>query len=259
MTEPMIVELPENLAPALLAQRILALIANQTSPALLDAAALVSSQNYASATGSHIPPARIVVALAGAPGAGKTTMTRGIVENLERAGTSVAVLPLDGFHLANSQLERLGLRAVKGAPHTFDAHGYVATLARVVQATQDVYAPGFHRDIEESYGADVFIPRTAQVILTEGNYLLLDHEPWTRVRELCTQTWYLEPDDELRVDRLVARHIAHGKSPREALDWSLGTDQRNAELIADTRTRADLVVRLGPPTPQGVAEIAAQS
>lgn len=242
-------ELPEDLAPTLLAQRILASLTTSNEPTRLDPLSEIgltrTPDSLADGKDARATAARTIVAIVGPPGAGKTTFATKIVENLERGGVKAAQLPLDGFHLSNAQLGRLGLSAVKGAPDTFDAHGYVEALRRVARGEHDVYVPGFHREIEESYGADVVVPLDATVIITEGNYLLLDREPWTLARELCTETWYLEPDEHTRVDRLVLRHIEHGRSPQDAIDWALGTDQRNADAIAASRGRADLVVRLG--------------
>ena len=116
--------------------------------------------------------------------------------------------------------------------------------AKLVSSTARLYAPAFHREIEEAVAGSIPIPRTVPLIVTEGNYLLLDTHPWTAVRELLDEAWYVEQDDGLRVERLIARHIAYGKEPDLARAWVLGSDQRNAELIATSRHRADLVVEL---------------
>ena len=195
------------------------------------------------------PGERRILGITGAPGSGKSTLAAALIEALAPAAMLVA---MDGFHFANKELERLGRRDRKGAADTFDAAGYVALLRRLRDPEDTlVYAPEFRREIEEPIACAVPVPREVPLIVTEGNYLLVDRGPWSPVAGLLDESWYLEPPDEVRVDRLVARHEAFGKEPAAARAWALGTDQRNAELIAQTRDRADLVVRdrLGPPLP----------
>jgi pantothenate kinase len=156
-----------------------------------------------------------------------------------------ALVPMDGFHLANEELLRLGRRDRKGAPDTFDAAGYVALLRRLRDHVEDlVYAPDFRRQVEEPIAGAIPISRHVPLVVTEGNYLLVDDGPWSAVRGLLDEVWYLDTEESVRVDRLVARHVAHGKSPEAARAWSLGSDQHNAELVSRTRDGADLIVRL---------------
>jgi pantothenate kinase len=180
---------------------------------------------------------RVIVGLVGAPGAGKSTVAQAWAARL-----GAVVVPMDGFHLAQEVLANLGRADRKGAPDTFDAAGYVALLRRLRDPGEDVvYAPRFRRDLEEPIAGSIPVPAAVSVVLTEGNYLLLDHGPWAPVRGLLDECWYLQPDDQLRRERLVARHIAFGRSPAAARAWALGTDERNAELIAASAHRADLV------------------
>jgi pantothenate kinase len=184
---------------------------------------------------------RRILGITGAPGSGKSTLAAALVQALAPAALLV---PMDGFHLANRELERLGRRDRKGAADTFDAEGYVALLRRLRDpGEQLVYAPEFRREIEEPIACAVPVSREIPLIVTEGNYLLVDRPPWSPVAGLLDEAWYLEPADEVRIDRLVARHVAFGKDPPAARAWALGSDQRNAELIAETRGRADLIVR----------------
>ncbi len=188
---------------------------------------------------------RRILGITGAPGCGKGIVAESVLSTL---GPSAVVVPMDGFHLANAELDRLGISDRKGAPETFDAAGYVALLRRLREPNEEtVYAPEFHREVEESYAGAIAVPPDISVVITEGNYLLLDQGPWSKVRGLLDETWFLAPDDELRVARLVERHIRYGKTPEQAREWVRRSDERNTALISPTRTRADIVV-LGDPT-----------
>jgi pantothenate kinase len=191
-----------------------------------------------------VPGQRHLLGLTGAPGAGKSTVAEQLVARL---GPGAAVLvAMDGFHLAGTVLEQLGRRDRKGAPDTFDDAGYAALLRRLHDAdpAQTVYAPEFRRGISEPIGSAIAVPPEVPLVITEGNYLLLETGAWPRARALLDAVWYLAPGDDLRRERLVRRHETFGKSPQQARDWALGTDERNAELIAATAGRADLVIRL---------------
>ena len=192
---------------------------------------------------------RAVLGITGAPGAGKTTLVARLLARLaehppEGAGADwVAHVPMDGYHLADAQLDRLGLRHRKGAPETFDAAGYAALLERVrAETAETVYAPGFERDLEQPIAAALAVPPSARLVITEGNYLLLDEPSWRRVREAMDEVWYCDLDDQTRLERLVARHVEFGKEPGAAALWVERVDQANASLVAATRARADLVV-----------------
>ncbi|WP_031487261.1 nucleoside/nucleotide kinase family protein [Streptomyces bicolor] len=188
---------------------------------------------------------RAVLGIAGSPGAGKTTLAEHLVRELNGAGEPwVAHVPMDGFHLADVELDRLGRRDRKGAPDTFDAAGYAALLRRLhEEAGGDiVYAPGFERVLEQPIAGAVPVEGTARLVVTEGNYLLLGTGAWARVRPQLDEVWFCELDEDERLRRLIARHERFGKSHDEAVAWVMRSDQRNAELVGATRDRADLVV-----------------
>lgn len=183
---------------------------------------------------------RKLLGLAGAPGAGKSTLAAALQEAL---GPRAQVVPMDGFHLANVELQRLGRAERKGAPDTFDSAGYAALLQRLrLQAHgETVYAPEFRREMEEPVaGAIAVLPQT-QLVITEGNYLLL----WPAAAALLDEAWYVEVDDTLRRDRLTRRHEQFGRSAEAASAWVAATDDPNARLIESTRARADHIVHIG--------------
>lgn len=198
--------------------------------------------------GSSTAP--VVIGVVGAPGAGKTTLVESLVSGLNKdipdpEHQHYAHVPMDGFHLSDQELTRLGLLDRKGAPETFDVHGYAATLHRLRSPrTAVVYAPGFERTLEQPIAGVIPVYPSATTILTEGNYLLLDSPEWQQVRNQCTEIWYCEQDNELRIQRLIQRHIQFGKTPAEAESWVHTVDEKNAQLIGSTRANADLVVTL---------------
>ncbi|WP_422084777.1 nucleoside/nucleotide kinase family protein [Variovorax sp.] len=186
---------------------------------------------------------RKLLGLVGAPGAGKSTLAAAL---LALVGADRAqVVPMDGFHLANVELQRLGRAGRKGAPDTFDSAGYVALLQRLREQRPDgdiVYAPEFRREIEEPVAGAIAVLPTTQLVITEGNYLLHDVGPWAGAAAMLDEVWYVDIDDALREERLVRRHQQFGRSLEEARAWVASTDAPNARLIAATRVRAHHVL-----------------
>ncbi|CAN7537352.1 nucleoside/nucleotide kinase family protein [Terrabacter sp. LjRoot27] len=192
---------------------------------------------------------RVVLGIAGAPGAGKSTLAEALVDAVAaRQGREwVGHVPMDGFHLADAQLDRLGLRSRKGAPDTFDADGYAALLRRIVAEPDAwVYAPGFDRTLEQPLAAAMVVPPAARLVVTEGNYLLLPEERWERARASLAEVWFVSGDDDVRRSRLVDRHVRFGKEPAAAEAWVAGNDDLNAVLVAAAAGRADRDVTNGP-------------
>lgn len=197
------------------------------------------------------PGRRAFLGITGAPGAGKSTLAEMVVAAL---GDDAVLVSMDGFHLRDDELTRLGRRERKGAIDTFDVAGYVHLLRRLRDRTDAVvYAPVFDRGLEESIGSAFGVPAEVPLVVTEGNYLLADDDDWAQVLPLLDQCWFLEPGEDVRLDRLVARHQRFGRSAEEAWERSTGSDGRNAELIASTRSRATLVVTLHDPAPAPAA------
>ncbi|AXG82971.1 nucleoside/nucleotide kinase family protein [Streptomyces paludis] len=190
-----------------------------------------------------VPGRRRVLGIAGAPGAGKSTLAERLVERL---GGLAVLVPMDGFHLAQAELTRLGRAGRKGAPDTFDAAGYAALLARLRGADADagsvVYAPAFDRALEEPVAGSIAVDPGVPLVITEGNYLLHDDAAWAPVRALLDEVWFLEIDPAVRVRRLVDRHVRFGKERTFAERWVMESDEANALLVARGKERADLVV-----------------
>ena len=188
---------------------------------------------------------RRIVGVTGAPGVGKTTYAAALVADSLAAGVPAVHVPMDGFHLADVTLTSLGRLDRKGAPETFDAWGYAALLARLRRDTSAVvYAPGFERGLEQPLAGAVPVPAAVRLVVTEGNYLLLPDPAWSSARAELAETWQVETDDELRVRRLVARHVEFGKAPASAEEWVARSDEANARLVREASVTPDLVVTL---------------
>lgn len=183
--------------------------------------------------------ARLLVGIAGEPGSGKSTLAAHLAAAL---APDAVVLPMDGFHLPQSRLVELGRRERMGAPDTFDVAGFRAVLAAVRRDAGEVAAPGFDREVEEAVPGAVGIRPEHRIVLVEGNYLLHDADGWEGVAALLDVRAYLAIDPRIRLDRLVARHVAHGKTPDAARAWATGPDEANAALIRRGADRAEVLL-----------------
>lgn len=181
-----------------------------------------------------------ILGITGPPGAGKSTLADAIVQAW---GPGAQLLPMDGFHLADDELARLGRANRKGAPDTFDVDGYLEALRRVRRRDADVLVPRFDRGLEAAIAGALRVGVATELVVTEGNYLLLDRSGWRDVRDLLDEVWYVDADDTTRVEQLLARHVAHGRIHSDAAAWVRDVDEPNAVLVASTIERADLVLR----------------
>jgi pantothenate kinase len=189
---------------------------------------------------------RLMIGLCGAPGGGKSTLSEHLAQAARAKGISSVVVPMDGFHLANAEIQRLGISERKGAPDTFDVVGFVHLLGRIRnERATTVWAPVFHREIEESFAAELAINPDHQLVIVEGIHLLQTVYGWDRVLPLLDTAWYLEClDVNEQLARLVQRNIANGRTPQQARSWVESVDLPNFERIAATKHRAHTVFQL---------------
>jgi pantothenate kinase len=195
-------------------------------------------------TAADAKPGRFVLGITGPPGAGKSTLAGALVARVVDEGRKAGLAPLDGFHLSNETLDSLGLLSVKGAPETFDAEGFVGYLRRLRDDPRTtVLWPDFDRRAERAVPDAISIVASTRLVITEGNYLLLEQPPWHEVRKLLDQAWYLDVPTEILRRRLIDRAMAYGRPADHAVRHVDGSDLRNAELIARTKHLADMIIR----------------
>jgi pantothenate kinase len=187
---------------------------------------------------------RILVALAGAPGSGKSTLAEWLCATLnEGAPASAAVLPMDGYHFDDRVLEARGARARKGAPDTFDVAGFRHMLERLKKNDElEIAVPVFDRDLEIARAGARLIPRGVGILIVEGNYLLLDQEPWSGLREVFDMTVMIDVPEDILRPRLIARWQAYGLSPEEIAAKVDGNDLPNGRLIRESSAAADFMI-----------------
>jgi len=186
--------------------------------------------------------ARTIIGIVGKPGGGKSTLSRYLLKEMDP--TLVSVVPMDGFHLSNKILKELGRSDRKGAQDTFDVKGFTNLIERIkLDSADPIYYPIFDRSIEESIAAQGVVYPSTRVVIVEGNYLMHDRDGWEGISPLLDQSWYAFLDEDIRISRLISRHIAFGKDPESAKAWAKGSDQVNAELIETGVGRCDFLIR----------------
>lgn len=187
---------------------------------------------------------RCVLAIAGAPGSGKSTLAARLVRELAKLDRATSLLPMDGFHFDNALLEPRGWLPRKGAPHTFDARGYAALLARVrAEPDAEIAVPVFDRDLDLARAGGAMVPAGPGIVVTEGNYLLLDDEPWRDLGGLYDLTIFIDAALEELSLRLTQRWLAHGLDAEAARRRAVENDLPNAALVIGRSRPADIVWR----------------
>jgi len=185
---------------------------------------------------------RTIIGIIGKPGGGKSTLSKYLLKGMDP--TLVSVVPMDGFHLSNKVLKELGRCDRKGAQDTFDVKGFTTLIERIkLDSADPIYYPIFDRSIEESIAAQGVVYPSTRVVIVEGNYLMHDEDGWQEISPLLDQSWYAFLDEDIRISRLISRHIAFGKDPESAKAWAKGSDQVNAELIELGAGRCDFLIR----------------
>jgi len=185
---------------------------------------------------------RTIIGIIGKPGGGKSTLSKYLLKGMDPK--LVSVVPMDGFHLSNKVLKELGRSDRKGAQDTFDVQGFTTLIERIKMDSADpIYYPIFDRSIEESIAAQGVVYPSTRVVIVEGNYLMHDRDGWQEISPLLDQSWYAFLDEDIRISRLISRHIAFGKDPESAKAWAKGSDQVNAELIEMGVERCDFLIR----------------
>jgi pantothenate kinase len=185
---------------------------------------------------------RTIIGIIGKPGGGKSTLSKYLLKGMDP--TLVSVVPMDGFHLSNKVLKELGRSDRKGAQDTFDVKGFTTLIERIkMDSAEPIYYPIFDRSIEESIAAQGVVYPSTRVVIVEGNYLMHDRDGWQEISPLLDQSWYAFLDEDIRISRLISRHIAFGKDPESAKAWAKGSDQVNAELIETGVGRCDFLIR----------------
>ena len=189
---------------------------------------------------------RFVIALAGPPGVGKSTLSEALVVEFARRGQGAAIVPMDGFHYDNAVLEARSTLKRKGAPFTFDADGYAALLGRLrTKPESDIAVPVFDRDLDLARAGGRIILPVHRFLIAEGNYLLLKDAPWAQMAALLDLTVMLKADREELRRRLVERWLAHGLGSEQALARALLNDIPNADLVLKLSRNADLEISNG--------------
>jgi pantothenate kinase len=185
---------------------------------------------------------RYMVGIAGAPASGKSTFAEKLHEDLTQAGQTAVIVPMDGFHFDDVVLNARGHRARKGAPHTFDARGFIHLLGRIKAREPDIAIPVFDRSMELARAGASIVGAATKFILVEGNYLLLQQEPWQNLRAMFDLSVYLDvPQAELE-QRLVKRWLDHGFDLDYATNWIASNDGPNISTVINQSGKADIVI-----------------
>jgi len=186
---------------------------------------------------------RRIVAIAGPPASGKSTLAEAVVAAVNTAHPGrAALLPQDGFHFDDTLLAARGHLPRKGAPHTFDVGGLASALARLRAGEPDVAVPRFDRDIEIARAGAIVIDRAARLIVCEGNYLLLDEAPWRSLAPVFDVTAALQVDEAELARRLTARWAGQGLDAAVIAAKVEENDLPNGRLVVARSIRHEIAI-----------------
>jgi hypothetical protein len=188
---------------------------------------------------------RLLIAVAGPPGAGKSTVAEALAENLNivLGDRPAETVPMDGFHYDNAILDARGWRAKKGAPETFDVDGFLSLVHRLKDETGDIAIPVFDRSADLARGSARIISSHQRLLIVEGNYLLLDRPKWRELFSLFDLTVFLKPTLETIEERLIQRWLGYGFDQQTAEARAKGNDLANARLILSESRSAEIVIQ----------------
>ena len=190
---------------------------------------------------------RFLLAITGVPGAGKSTLANLLMKSINEVLTEeIAILiPMDGYHYHNDILVEKGLLPLKGIPQTFDSQRFVMLIKEIASdKIETLYCPSYDRSLHNPVERSIVIENKHKIIIVEGNYLLLDTCPWNELAELFDESWFIDTPRTTTRERLISRHVLTGRSVEEALHKISSTDAPNAELILQSRHRANKVITL---------------
>jgi pantothenate kinase len=190
---------------------------------------------------------RYLLGLTGSPASGKSTFSAQLVAEVNAAlsQNKAIVVPMDGYHYSNEELDVKGLKPLKGIPATFDAQGFVDLIRQLkTEYSKSVFAPLFDRSIEASIQNGIEVEPQHEIIVSEGNYLLLDEQPWNELRELFDEIWFIDSTVDVLIPRLTLRHKEGGRNDKETKIKMESTDLPNARLIEATKSRANRVITI---------------
>jgi pantothenate kinase len=182
---------------------------------------------------------RVIVAIAGSPGSGKSTLVTELLDTLDNA----VVIPMDGFHLDNVILQKRGLMPRKGSPASFDVDGYINLISRLKRSEHSVFAPIFDRPADQSRAGAIEVSSDVKIVITEGNYLLLDQSPWEQLTSLFDLTVFLEVPSATLRERLINRWLDHGLPYDDAVKRAESNDLKNARLVEEKSKAADVIIK----------------
>ena len=184
---------------------------------------------------------RMMIGVAGPPAAGKSTLAELLVDRLnESADTNAALVPMDGYHLDNEALDALNLRERKGAPQTFDADGFVALVSQISGSSDAVSYATFDRTNDRTVPNSASVAANTDIVVVEGNYLLLNTEPWSQLKALFDLSIFIRPSIKTLEERLIQRWLSYGFEQEAAEKKALSNDIPNARTILDQSSQADL-------------------